>query len=204
MDKRAWVHQLKKQIEERGEDSSSWYVSWYDPEGKLRTKSCGPGKIGNTAARKLADTIHSQIVTGTYQSKVKTPFEMVVSAVRALDADVENAYPLSNQITNLGQPLYRKIEPTGYSSANAEWINSASLLARMNFALQLAQNRIPGVKVDATKFDSDPAAIAKAVLFRDVTPQTKAALETAMNNQKTKTPAQIAGLVLGSPDFQRR
>ena len=141
---------------------------------------------------------------GAYQSKVKTPFEMVVSAVRALDADVENAYPLSNQITNLGQPLYRKIEPTGYSSANAEWINSASLLARMNFALQLAQNRIPGVKVDATKFDSDPAAIAKAVLFRDVTPQTKAALETAMNNQKTKTPAQIAGLVLGSPDFQRR
>jgi uncharacterized protein (DUF1800 family) len=140
---------------------------------------------------------------GAYRAKVKTPFEMIVSAVRALDANVEFAFPLANQIALLGQPLYRKQEPTGYSSANADWVNSAALLARMNFALALAQNRIPGVQVDAARFNTEPAAVAKAVLFRDVSPATREALEKALGN-KTKTPSLIAGLVLGSPDFQRR
>jgi uncharacterized protein (DUF1800 family) len=140
---------------------------------------------------------------GAYRAKVKTPFEMIVSAVRALDANVEFAFPLANQIALLGQPLYRKQEPTGYSSANADWINSAALLARMNFALALAQNRIPGVQVDAARFNTEPAAVAKAVLFRDVSAATREALEKALGS-KTKTPSLIAGLVLGSPDFQRR
>jgi uncharacterized protein (DUF1800 family) len=140
---------------------------------------------------------------GAYRAKVKTPFEMIVSAVRALDANVEFAFPLANQIALLGQPLYRKQEPTGYSSANADWINSAALLARTNFALALAQNRIPGVQVDAARFNTEPAAVAKAVLFRDVSAATREALEKALGS-KTKTPSLIAGLVLGSPDFQRR
>jgi uncharacterized protein (DUF1800 family) len=140
---------------------------------------------------------------GAYRAKVKTPFEMIVSAVRALDANVEFAFPLANQIALLGQPLYRKQEPTGYSSANADWVNSAALLARMNFALALAQNRIPGVQVDAARFNTEPAAVAKAVLFRDVSAATREALEKALGS-KTKTPSLIAGLVLGSPDFQRR
>ena len=66
---------------------------------------------------------------------------------------------------NLGEPLYRKQEPTGYSNLNAEWVNSAALLARMNFALALAQNKVPGVKVDASKFAADePSEIAQALL----------------------------------------
>ncbi|WP_373653370.1 tyrosine-type recombinase/integrase [Schlesneria sp. DSM 10557] len=75
VDKRAWVHQLKKQVEAKGAEKASWYVSHYDPEGILRTKSCGPGKIGKTAANKLADTIHSQLVTGTYKPKGKTTWK---------------------------------------------------------------------------------------------------------------------------------
>src|SRR5207237_4289885 len=88
---------------------------------------------------------------GALNAKVKTPFELVVSAVRAAGADVEFATPLANQIAQLGQPLYRKLEPTGYSSANAEWVNSAALLGRMNFAIALAGNRIGGVKLDSSK-----------------------------------------------------
>ena len=56
--------------------------------------------------------------------------------------------PLVNQVAQLGEPLYRKLEPTGYSNAGREWMNSAGLLARMNFALQLAGNKVPGVKVE--------------------------------------------------------
>jgi uncharacterized protein (DUF1800 family) len=85
---------------------------------------------------------------GAYQSKMKSPFEMVASAVRAVNGDVDFAFPLVNQVAQLGQPLYRKIEPTGYSNSSEEWLNSAGLLARMNFAVQLANGKVPGVKVE--------------------------------------------------------
>ncbi|MGA8027825.1 MAG: DUF1800 domain-containing protein [Bryobacteraceae bacterium] len=86
---------------------------------------------------------------GAYNAKVKTPFEMVAGAMRATNADVTSAFLLSNELQKMGEPLYRKVEPTGYSSANAEWVSSAGLLERMNFAAAVAQNRIGGVKVDA-------------------------------------------------------
>ena len=85
---------------------------------------------------------------GAYRSKMKSPFEMVVSAVRAVNGDVDFALPLANQVAQLGQPLYRKQEPTGYSNSSKEWLNSAGLLARMNFALQLANGNMPGVRVE--------------------------------------------------------
>src|SRR5258708_39456485 len=98
---------------------------------------------------------------------------MVVSGVRASGAELEFAFALWNQLQGqLGQPLYRKQEPTGYSSANAEWVNSAALLARMNFAIAMANNKVPGVKVDVKHFDADPAKTAKQVLFTDATPPT--------------------------------
>jgi uncharacterized protein (DUF1800 family) len=141
---------------------------------------------------------------GAYQAKVKTPFEMVVSSVRALDANVSDAFALANQVERLGEPLYRKQEPTGYSNLNSEWINSAALLSRMNFALQLAQNKLPGVKVDASRVSAQPALAAKTLLCRAASPQTQAGIQKALSEQKQKTPGLVAGLVIGSPDFQRR
>jgi uncharacterized protein (DUF1800 family) len=146
---------------------------------------------------------------GAYRAKVKTPFEMIVSAIRATDAQVDFAMPLANQIAQLGEPLYRKQEPTGYPSANAEWINSASLLGRMNFAVALAQNNVPGTRVDATRFGDDPTLVARQLLFTDPTAQTLEAITKALADQKEKhpdapAPALAAGLLLGSPDFQRR
>ena len=140
---------------------------------------------------------------GAFQAKVKTPLELIVSAVRAADAQVDFAIPLATQIGQLGEPLYRKIEPTGYSSANSEWVNSAALLARMNFALALADNRVPGSKVDATKFADDPAAVARQVLFHEASQQTLDSIQKALA-QREPTSALVVGLVLGSPDFQRR
>jgi len=146
---------------------------------------------------------------GAFRAKVKTPFEMIASALRATDAQVDYALPLAQQIGTLGEPLYRKVEPTGYSSANAEWVSSASLLGRMNFAIQLTQNKVPGVKVDEAKWPDDPAKAARLVLFADATPQTKEVIVKALADQKAKdpksgSPALLAGLVLGSPDFQKR
>ena len=143
---------------------------------------------------------------GAYHAKVKTPFQMIVSAVRATGASVDFALPLAQQIAQLGQPLYRKQEPTGYSSLAADWVNSSALLARMNFSLALAQNKIPGVRVAAERFGSnaDPDAVSRALLGRTLSPETKAALGAKLKEQTEVTPALVAGLVIGSPEFQRR
>jgi uncharacterized protein (DUF1800 family) len=86
---------------------------------------------------------------GAYQSKMKSPLEMVAGAVRAVNGDVDYATSLVNQVAQMGEPLYRKQEPTGYSNSSKEWVNSAGLIARMNFALNLADNKVPGVKVSS-------------------------------------------------------
>ena len=143
---------------------------------------------------------------GAYRAKVKTPLQMIVSAVRATGASVDFAMPLAQQIAQLGQPLYRKQEPTGYSSLAADWVNSSALLARMNFSLALAQNKIPGVRVAADRFgaDADPEAVSRALLGRSLSAETRAALGKKLQEQTEVTPALVAGLVIGSPEFQRR
>jgi len=170
-----------------------------------------------------------------YRGKLKSPLEMVASAVRAVDADVDFSFALNQQLAQLGQPLYRKQEPTGYSSAGQDWVNSAALLARMNFANALAANRIPGVKVDAARFGeaADTARVAR-VLMLDLSDQARAAIDAGLKEHAVTMPENntepdnagprgrrlplmtllpprpvpqtliIAGLVLGSPDFQRR
>ncbi len=138
---------------------------------------------------------------GAWRAKMKTPLEMIASAVRATGAQLESAAAVAGQLQQLGEPLYRKVEPTGYSSSNAEWTNSAALLARMNFALALAQNKVPGIKVDTTRFEKlkGPDAIAESVLFTSSSPETRAAI-----TGDSREPAKVAGLVMGSPEFQRR
>ena len=158
---------------------------------------------------------------GAYQAKVKDPFEMVVSAVRATNADVTSAFLLINAIRKLGEPLYQKMEPTGYSSANAEWVDSASLLARMNFALALASNHVPGVKVDEDAWQTivrkDPIDLARLLLEQDPTDATRNAIQKALSDTELqkqlmqnaqagppRLPSLVAGLTLGSPEFQKR
>ena len=126
---------------------------------------------------------------GAYRSKLKSPFEMVISAARALDAGVTSAKPLSSRIDALGQPLYRKEEPTGYHNTADEWTNTAGLVGRMNFATALAGNQLPGAQVDATRY-TPPA---------DVRLEIEKRLEG-----RQPTPELIAGLGIGSPEFQRR
>jgi uncharacterized protein (DUF1800 family) len=107
---------------------------------------------------------------------MKSPLEMVASAVRVTGAKVDFAFALANLVAQLGEPLYQKMEPTGYSNSSKEWMNTAGLLARMNFALQLAGDRVSGVKADAKVKVADNAAPGR--------------------------PGE--GVQLGSPDFQKR
>ncbi|HXD73291.1 MAG TPA: DUF1800 domain-containing protein [Vicinamibacterales bacterium] len=82
-----------------------------------------------------------------YRQKIKTPFEFVVSAVRATGAEVHDARPLVNQIAQLGEPLYQCQPPTGYKDTADAWVNTGALVGRMNFGLALAGNRLRGIVV---------------------------------------------------------
>ena len=82
-----------------------------------------------------------------YHAKVKTPLEFVVSAVRATGADVRDARPLVQQLAQMGMPLYQCQPPTGYKDTADAWVNTGALVARMNFGLALAGNKIRGVEV---------------------------------------------------------
>jgi uncharacterized protein (DUF1800 family) len=138
-----------------------------------------------------------------FRSKVKSPFEMVASALRAVNADIDYAQGIAGQFYALGQPLYRKLEPTGYSNRGSDWMSSASLLARMNIAMALVQNKIGGVKVDATQFSLDASGLERALLSGDPSPEVRAAIQSSLDQQQ-QAGALAAGLTLGSPDFQRR
>jgi uncharacterized protein (DUF1800 family) len=143
----------------------------------------------------------------SYRAKVKTPLEMVVSAIRSTNADLNFPFAVVQQLNQLGEPLYRKQEPTGYSNKSSDWVNSASLLARMNFSLALTSNKVPGIKVALTPMQtSDPLAAARKLLMTDLTPEARTVITQGLADESGKIPpaALIAGLILGSPDFQRR
>ncbi len=140
---------------------------------------------------------------GAWLAKVKSPFEMVVSAVRAGGSDVTDATPLVQRVADLGQPLYNKLEPTGYPNIGEPWLSTTSVVARMNFAMQLSNGNIPGVRLDPGRIEGDPAAVAHNLLGRDPSPKTQAAIEAGING-KVKPLGLLAAAVFGSPDFQRR
>jgi uncharacterized protein (DUF1800 family) len=141
---------------------------------------------------------------GAWDAKVKSPFEMVVSAVRAMGGEATDTFTLVQKIADLGEPLYGKLEPTGYPETGEGWLSTANLLGRMNFATTLASGQVPGVKVDGSRLEGkDAAAIAREVLGRPASDQTLEALAKGLEGKEPMA-RMVASLVLSSPDFQRR
>ncbi|MGE5836913.1 MAG: DUF1800 domain-containing protein, partial [Acidobacteriota bacterium] len=136
---------------------------------------------------------------GAWQAKLKSPFEMVLSAVRALGAEVTDPTALGQRIAELGQPLYGKAEPTGYSTRANAWASSAGFLGRINFAGALAAGTIEGVKVDAAKLPGSGEAAARRLLGTSVSPATLSQLENGAS--QPLSPASLAAVVIASPDF---
>jgi len=82
------------------------------------------------------------------REKTKSPFELAISAVRALDADIKQPYQIFAWSDKMGQKLYFYQAPTGFPDKGQYWINTGALLNRMNFGLAIASQRIPGTKLD--------------------------------------------------------
>lgn len=161
----------------------------------------------------------------TDRAKVKTPLEFVVSALRATDANVIDARPIVHEFQTLGMPLYGAQPPTGYSMKAEAWVSSSALLGRMNFALRLASGRMRGVQIAPPAAPAgqpttmDPAqalaSLENALLEGEVSKQTHATIaarldDPAISHRKLDDSARppdvavIEGLLLGSPEFQKR
>lgn len=159
-----------------------------------------------------------------YRAKVKTPLEFVASAARASSVQVTNALPLVQTLNRMGMQLYGMQPPTGYSMKAETWVNSSALLNRMNFALQLGSGRMPGITVDpqAVLHGANPenataalSVLENSILAGDVSTQTHDVIQKQLDDPKItqrrlddpeKAPnyGAIAGLIMGSPEFQRR
>jgi uncharacterized protein (DUF1800 family) len=97
------------------------------------------------------------------RAKIKTPFELAASALRTLGAEVEVRPALVQWVARMGEPLYGYQAPTGYPDAAEYWVNTGALLERLNFSLALVSNRIPGARVDLSRFVGEEAASSRAV-----------------------------------------
>ena len=123
-----------------------------------------------------------------YRAKIKRPFELVVSAIRALGADTNGGPGTHQWIARMGEPLYGFQTPNGYSDLAESWVNTGGLLERMNFGLALASNRVQGTRVTLSSVaGTDPAKVMneslRVILGGDVSATTKEALLKQMDKE---------------------
>ncbi|HEY1496620.1 MAG TPA: DUF1800 domain-containing protein, partial [Candidatus Solibacter sp.] len=141
---------------------------------------------------------------GARQAKIKSPLEMVVSAARSLDVKPTDTFTLAQKVADMGEPLYAKEAPNGYKDTGELWLNTASVMARIEFAHALVKGQIPGAPVDSARFaGKTAAAISHELLNREPSKQTLTAIEQGLEGKQPSADV-IAGLVISSPEFQRR
>lgn len=180
--------------------------------------------------------------TSAVREKTKSPFELAMGAVRSLRARINQPFQLYNWVTRMGEKMYFYQAPTGFPDKGQFWINTGSLLNRMNFGLALATGRIPGITFDLAVLnnnhepESAQAALvtycklimperdldqtiqrlspmlgdpglqqkvnAAATTHNDETAMTEPA--PAPSPMTSATTAQVVGIIIGSPEFQRR
>jgi uncharacterized protein (DUF1800 family) len=158
-------------------------------------------------------------------AKIKSPFELAASSLRALGAEVDDPRDVLQWVSRMGQPLYAFQAPTGFPDRAEAWVNTGALLNRMSFGLQLAAGRVRGVTFDLAKLDGnrEPESRQEALKVyagllmpgRDLekaiaqlepaatAPDLMANLDSASRRPPTAV-EQVVGVILGSPEFQRR
>jgi uncharacterized protein (DUF1800 family) len=121
-----------------------------------------------------------------YRAKIKSPFELAVSALRALEGETTNPRQVVQFVAKMGQPLYLYQPPTGYPDRAEQWVNTGALLERLNFGLAFSSNKIVGTTINAknvagnVEANNDRQLMDKAIavlLYGEVSPQTRSVLE---------------------------
>jgi uncharacterized protein (DUF1800 family) len=124
--------------------------------------------------------------SSAYRAKMRSPFEYVAAAMRALNAETDGDRPVLDAIGRMGQPVFGRITPDGYADRAQQWLSSGAMVVRLNFANALATNRIKGTTVDISKIltgidltdkESVAAQLTRLTTSGDVSNGTRAALE---------------------------
>jgi uncharacterized protein (DUF1800 family) len=172
-----------------------------------------------------------------YRSKVKSPFEVVVSSLRAVDAAPDTSPRTAQIIARMGEPIFGHQAPNGYPETSESWMNTGAILNRINFGLAVAAQRVPGATLDrwpesAALMTASRAvqvdAVVTSILGGDASPDTRAILLSGEHPllasgdapagmrggaedpgalgpaARVQGLAQVVGLALGAPEFQRR
>ncbi len=133
-----------------------------------------------------------------YRAKVKTPFDLVVSASRALGGQPDVTPQTAQLIARMGQPIYGRATPDGYPDTADEWINTGAILNRMNFGLAVGAGRLPGARLaqwpTAVELNSKPVeaqvdGLVRALFGGDVSADTRAILTSGNNPLLARAPA---------------
>jgi uncharacterized protein (DUF1800 family) len=166
---------------------------------------------------------------GAYRAKMKSPLELMASALRALGAETDGGMPLLAFLDRMGEPLFQLQAPSGFPDRASAWMNSSSLLARLNFATLLASNRIRGTEINwsqaiprktATASADSIDVLSRLLLGTRLSACSRQAILSSMEAQSAlrvdgdglplgggneyRAIAALAALVIGSPEFQWR
>lgn len=137
-----------------------------------------------------------------YRAKVKSPFELVVSAVRAVGASADTTPRTAALIAQLGEPIYGHQAPNGWPETGEAWMNTGAILNRINFGLALAAGRVPGASLrswpayaslEGAPADSQVNGVIDALLGGSVSLDTRAILESGRNPMLDRTASDAAG-----------
>jgi len=200
-----------------------------------------------------------------YRAKVKTPFEVVASALRAMNAEPDTTPRTAQLVARLGQPIFGRQTPDGWPDRGDAWMNTGAILNRINFGLAMAAGRVPGASMATWPYaislrgvnrSAQVDGVVRNLLGGQSSPETRAVLLSGDNplirklgadslgmsvadseptedmmpprprpaggavarngNPRPNAPspltrpvyleglAQVVGLALGSPEFQRR
>lgn len=144
-----------------------------------------------------------------WRSKVKSPFEVVVSAERALGAQPDATPRMAGFVSFLGEPIYGHQAPNGWPETGDQWMNTGAILNRINFGMAMAAGRMPGVSplgfqnagaLQSAPLEQQVDGVVSALLGGDASPETRAVLMSGANPLATTQPAAADPAGGGAPD----
>jgi len=152
------------------------------------------------------------------RKKIKNPFELTISAIRATNSKVLQPYQIFNWCNTMGQKFYYYQAPTGFPDRSDYWVNTNSLINRMNFGISISSGKIPGLFLDPNliNFKVEPESIDSAInlLSYKLLPESSNDINNKRilrqytveyaNNKSMNLSNQILGLLIGSPEFQKK
>jgi uncharacterized protein (DUF1800 family) len=157
-----------------------------------------------------------------YRTKVKSPFELVASALRAVNAEIDTTPRTAQIVARLGQPIFGRQTPDGWPETGGEWMNAGAILNRINFGLAVAAGQVPGATLGRWTYaasltsagrEAQVQGVVQTLLGGEASPETWTILRSGENPLAGRAPAdtgvldglaQLVGLALGAPEFQRR